>query len=88
MNPAVRQSSKSLPLADSVRFSRAIQASLALYQQNLNSGGSGANSSPDSDGELTMALMLSEQQRREDEENLIAEQRVLEKVLELSLTEK
>lgn len=70
------------------RYCRAIQASLALYHQNLNSSESGANSSPDTDLELNMALMLSEQQRLQEEEQLLQEQRMLEEVLRLSLTEK
>lgn len=69
-------------------YCRAIQASLALYQQNLNSLESGANSSPDSDSELQMALMLSEQERRKDEQQQIQEQKLLEEILQLSLTEK
>lgn len=66
----------------------AIQASLALYQQNLNVDGSDASSSPEMDTELKMALLLSEQQKRQDEERLLEEQRMLEQALQLSLTEK
>lgn len=71
-------------------FCRAIQASLALYQQNLNATESavGIDSSPDTDSELNMALMLSEQQRQHDEQQRLEEQRLLEQVLQLSLTEK
>lgn len=66
---------------------RAIQASLAIYQQNV-SGESRANSSPDSDSELHMALMLSEQQRQQEEQQRLEEQKTLEEVLQLSLREK
>lgn len=48
----------------------------------------GIDSSPDTDSELNMALMLSEQQRQQDEKQRMEEQRLLEQVLQLSLTEK
>lgn len=44
--------------------------------------------SPDSDSELNMALMLSEQQRLQEERQRQEEQRMLEEILKLSLTEK
>lgn len=70
------------------QLQRAIQASLALYQQNVNSTESGANSSPDTDSDLHMALMLSEQERQQDEQRQMQEQQLLEEILRLSLTEK
>lgn len=64
---------------------RAIQASLALYQQNQSSA---ENSSPDSDMEYHMALMLSQQEREQEEHDRLEEQKMLEEVLQLSLREK
>ncbi|KAF5289793.1 hypothetical protein FQA39_LY03710 [Lamprigera yunnana] len=70
------------------QLQRAIQASLALYQQNTNSTESGNNSSPDTDSELHMALILSEQERQKDEQQQLQEQQLLEEVLRLSLMDK
>ncbi|KAF5295163.1 hypothetical protein FQR65_LT10551 [Abscondita terminalis] len=70
------------------QLQRAIQASLALYQQNVNSIESGTNSSPDTDSDLHMALILSEQERQKDEQRQLQEQQLLEEVLRLSLMDK
>lgn len=70
------------------QLQRAIQASLALYQESANSTETGANSSPDTDSELHMALMLSEQQHQQDEQRQLQEQQLLEEILQLSLKEK
>ncbi|XP_031355358.1 ankyrin repeat domain-containing protein 13D [Photinus pyralis] len=70
------------------QLQRAIQASLALYQHNVNSIESGINSSPETDSDLHMALILSEQERQKDEQRQLQEQQLLEEVLQLSLTEK
>lgn len=70
------------------QLQRAIQASLALYQQNINSIESGTNSSPDTDSDLHMALILSEQERQKDEQRQLQEQQLLEEVLRLSLMDK
>ncbi|XP_017780401.1 PREDICTED: ankyrin repeat domain-containing protein 13D isoform X2 [Nicrophorus vespilloides] len=67
------------------QLQKAIQASLALYQ---NPGQVLVDSSPDTDSELNMALLLSEQQREQEEEQRLEEQRMLEEVLQLSLTDK
>ncbi|KAF2882069.1 hypothetical protein ILUMI_24117 [Ignelater luminosus] len=83
-----RPSTPSMIGEEERQLQRAIQASLALYQQNINSTGSDPNSSPDTDSELHMALMLSEQERQQDEQRQLQEQQLLEEVLQLSLTEK
>jgi hypothetical protein len=83
---------------------RAIQASLALYQQNLTTSSDNASSvlraspeggeadSPDSlivsDHDLQMALVLSQREREEEEQQRRQEEEMLEQVLQLSLTEK
>jgi hypothetical protein len=80
---------------------RAIQASLALYQQNLTTSSDSASSalraSPEgeeadslivSDHDLQMALVLSQREREEEEQQRRQEEEMLEQVLQLSLTEK
>lgn len=74
---------------------RAIQASLELYQQNVSTmpdATDAANSSPETDSELHMALMLSrqeqERERHREEEERLQEQELLEEILALSLKEK
>lgn len=72
-------------------YRRAIQASLSWYQQNVNTeqtSDPAVDSSPDTDTELNLALMLSEQQRQQEEQQRLDEQKLLEQVLQLSLTEK
>ncbi|XP_023723986.1 ankyrin repeat domain-containing protein 13D isoform X1 [Cryptotermes secundus] len=86
------------------QLQRAIQASLALYQQNLttspDSGSSALRASPEggeadspdslivSDHDLQMALVLSQREREEEEQQRRQEEEMLEQVLQLSLTEK
>lgn len=83
---------------------RAIQASLAMYQGSLSpedddcgveaapTATSNIDASPDDeegvDSDLQMALMLSEQQRLEEEERRLQEQKTLEEILRLSLIDK
>ncbi|XP_030764076.1 ankyrin repeat domain-containing protein 13D isoform X1 [Sitophilus oryzae] len=63
---------------------RAIQASLEQYQNP------DAKPSPavELDYDLQMALMISEKEQQREEQNRINEEKMLEKALELSLTEK
>lgn len=68
-------------------ISRAIQASLAIYQSNDELPYTEDESS-DADEDIHKAIMLSEQQRQREEQERIEEQRMLEEVLQLSLTEK
>lgn len=67
---------------------RAIQASLEHYQRNADSGESEDNPSPDLDSDLHMALMLSEQECHKLEQQRLQEEKLLEEILQLSLTEK
>lgn len=72
---------------------RAIQASLALYQRssltNDDDVASVENAEEDVvDSDLQVALMLSEQQRLEEEERRLQEQKTLEEILQLSLIDK
>lgn len=71
-------------------YYRAIQASLEIFQQSLdNSEEDGATTSPENvDPDLHMAIMLSEQQNKEEEQKRLEEQKMLEEILRLSLTEK
>lgn len=86
------------------QLQRAIQASLAMYQGSLSpedddcgveaapTATSNIDASPDDeegvDSDLQMALMLSEQQRLEEEERRLQEQKTLEEILRLSLIDK
>lgn len=82
------------------QLQRAIQASLALYQENTAGCASGrSNSSKTNDVEdadsledtaeqLRLALRLSEQQQLEEEQRRLLEEETFRQVLELSLTDK
>lgn len=74
------------------QLQRAIQASLELYQQNVNCSDTLDNSSPEGDSDLHMALLLSQQEqereRQREEQERLQEQKLLEEILQLSLTEK
>ncbi|KAJ8949323.1 hypothetical protein NQ314_008243 [Rhamnusium bicolor] len=74
------------------QLQRAIQASLELYQHNVTCSDLLENSSPEGDSDLHMALLLSQQQqereRQREEQERLQEQKLLEEILELSLTEK
>lgn len=66
---------------------RAIQASLELYKDG--SSPSDAQSSPtDLDYDLQMALLISRKECEKDEQTRMDEEKVLEQILQLSLTEK
>lgn len=66
---------------------RAIQASLELYKDG--SSPSDAQSSPtELDYDLQMALLISRKECEKDEQTRIDEEKVLEQILQLSLTEK
>lgn len=71
---------------------RAIQASLELYQENVNCSDNLVNSSPEVDSDLHMALLLSQQEqekeRQREKQERLQEQKLLEEILQLSLTEK
>ncbi|XP_046144166.1 ankyrin repeat domain-containing protein 13D isoform X1 [Osmia bicornis bicornis] len=79
---------------------RAIQASLALYQENTAGCASGqsnsnktndiedADSLEDTAEQLRLALRLSEQQQLEEEQRRLLEEETFRQVLELSLTDK
>ncbi|KAL3272380.1 hypothetical protein HHI36_013857 [Cryptolaemus montrouzieri] len=70
------------------QLQRAIQASLALYQiPNSESNNPEENNSLDTD-DLQKALLLSKQEQMEMEEQRIREEKLLEEILQLSLTEK
>ncbi|XP_063904695.1 ankyrin repeat domain-containing protein 13D isoform X2 [Zophobas morio] len=68
------------------QLQRAIQASLELYQQSPDVNDT--NSGPDIDSDLHMALMLSERECQKQEQQRLQEEKLLEEVLQLSLTEK
>ncbi|KAJ8959065.1 hypothetical protein NQ318_022321 [Aromia moschata] len=74
------------------QLQRAIQASLELYQQNVTSPDGPEEGSPEGDSDLHMALLLSQQQqerdRQREEQERLQEQKLLEEILQLSLTEK
>nr|CAD7261178.1 unnamed protein product [Timema shepardi] len=85
------------------QLQRAIQASLALYQQNFSDVcTSPVRSSPDGreeeaetpnsplvdDDDLQMALVLSQREREEEEKQRKQEEEMLQQILQLSLTEK
>nr|CAD7455802.1 unnamed protein product [Timema tahoe] len=85
------------------QLQRAIQASLALYQQNISDVcTSPVRSSPDGreeevetpnsplvdDDDLQIALVLSQREREEEEKQRKQEEEMLQQILQLSLTEK
>ena len=82
------------------QLQRAIQASLALYQENTAGCASGqsnsnktndiedADSLEDTAEQLRLALRLSEQQQLEEEQRRLLEEETFRQVLELSLTDK
>lgn len=67
---------------------RAIQASLELYQKSTDTNDTNASANPEIDSDLHMALLLSEQERQKQEQQRIQEEKILEEILQLSLTEK
>ncbi|XP_065155563.1 ankyrin repeat domain-containing protein 13D isoform X2 [Atheta coriaria] len=82
-----RPSTPNLGSEEERQLQRAIQASLAIYQSNDELPYTEDESS-DADEDIHKAIMLSEQQRQREEQERIEEQRMLEEVLQLSLTEK
>ncbi|XP_044272439.1 ankyrin repeat domain-containing protein 13D isoform X1 [Tribolium madens] len=70
------------------QLQRAIQASLELYQKNTDNNDTNAAADPELDSDLHMALMLSEQERQKQEQQRLQEEKILEEILQLSLTEK
>lgn len=80
--------------------SRAIQASLVLYQETAagsaerTTNSTGINENQDSESlestaeQLRLALKLSEQQQIEEEQRRLLEEETFRQVLELSLTDK
>ncbi|KAJ8983987.1 hypothetical protein NQ317_008692 [Molorchus minor] len=74
------------------QLQRAIQASLELYQQNVNCMEPSESSSPEGDNDLHMALLLSQQQqerdRQREEQERLEEEKMLQEILQLSLKEK
>ncbi|XP_058807424.1 ankyrin repeat domain-containing protein 13D isoform X2 [Phymastichus coffea] len=95
-----RRSSSNMTDTEEKLFQRAIQESLALYQETV--GGSSRetetnNAEDDEEGreslesaaeQLRLALRLSKQQQAEEEERRLLEEETFRQVLELSLTDK
>lgn len=68
---------------------RAIQASLEQYQGDLPIMGQENGPAPqDLDYDFQMALMVSKNETEKEQQNRVDEEKLLEQVLELSLTEK
>ncbi|XP_076626210.1 ankyrin repeat domain-containing protein 13D isoform X3 [Colletes latitarsis] len=95
-----RPTTPNLTTEEEREFQRAIQASLALYQESTVACASGrsnmnkASDVEDSDApedtteQLRLALRLSEQQQLEEEQRRLLEEETFRQVLELSLTDK
>lgn len=70
---------------------RAIQASLVIYQKKDPSEATDEDS-PDRDSELYMALLLSQKEQEEirekEEQQRLQDEKILDEILQLSLTEK
>lgn len=70
---------------------RAIQASLEIYQTNDMSEAVEENNS-EQDSDLCMALQLSQKEQEEmqekEEQRRLQEEKILDEILQLSLTEK
>lgn len=66
----------------------AIQASLELYQSNNCTSNETTDDCNAIDPDLHMALLLSEQESKQEEDRRLQEEQLLKEILELSLTEK
>lgn len=79
-----------LPNASVLFWCRAIQASLEIYQKNESE--TVEEESSERDSELCMALLLSQQEqderRQKEEQTRLQEEKLLDEILQLSLTEK